>query len=643
MTQNFEKSVKGATKIKLAPPKSKYIEHILLATRSGEAGVAEIFRTLQFRLRDSTWTIVFKSLIVLHLMIREGAESATLEYLAENPRKIAISSFSEVQSQGHNIRRYSDYFIARARAFSDSKVDYVRSGQGRLKRLTVDKGLLRETEVVQKQIKALLKCDLLTDDVENEITLTAFRLLTLDLLALYSVMNEGTINVLEHYFEMSRPDSERALKIYKTFGAQTEEVVKFLGVARHFEYATRLEIPNLKHASTDLVQLLENDLNDPDFDLRRRDYRVQKNGKKGRTSSFSKSPITSKANAPSSFTPSRPQTAPAPKPETKAAGGDLIDFFDSIDMNQQQPSQPPQLQNFQQAGFGQQMFQGQPTGFPTQQTGFAQPQSQLGFQQTSFASGYNQQQGTNPFAQSQPQPQPQAPVPATPQQLQTQPTGAGFGGYGPQSYGFQSTLPAIPQNGVSTFQQQQQQGVSNAFQPQQTSFQPQQNTFQQQSNALQPQQTGTNPFRASMLISNPSSSAGGFNQPGQAPKPLTRQNTNPFSKRLSMAPPSQPPPMPQQLPSPSPFQPGQPTAHPLQPQRTGTNPFAKQSPALPTASQQTLQPLQPNPTGSTNPFRQSAFINQQTGQAWQVGGQHGTMGGLEQLDTVPIFPRPGMT
>lgn len=37
---------------------------------------------------------------------------------------------------------------------------------------------------------------LLTDEVENEITLTAFRLLTLDLLSLYSVMNEGTINVL---------------------------------------------------------------------------------------------------------------------------------------------------------------------------------------------------------------------------------------------------------------------------------------------------------------------------------------------------------------------------------------------------------------------------------------------------------------
>ena len=37
---------------------------------------------------------------------------------------------------------------------------------------------------------------LLTDEPENEITLTAFRLLTMDLLALFPVMNEGAINAL---------------------------------------------------------------------------------------------------------------------------------------------------------------------------------------------------------------------------------------------------------------------------------------------------------------------------------------------------------------------------------------------------------------------------------------------------------------
>ncbi|KAK4974046.1 hypothetical protein LTR28_010636, partial [Elasticomyces elasticus] len=96
MSSSFEKSVKGATKIKLAAPKSKYVEHILLATRSDEAGVAEVFRTLQTRLRDSTWTIVFKALIIVHLMIKEGETDVTLKYLAASPKnRLAIDAFTD--------------------------------------------------------------------------------------------------------------------------------------------------------------------------------------------------------------------------------------------------------------------------------------------------------------------------------------------------------------------------------------------------------------------------------------------------------------------------------------------------------------------------------------------------------------------
>ena len=39
----------------------------------------------------------------------------------------------------------------------------MREGVGRLKRQSVDKGLLRETEVVQSQISNLLKCDVSHD------------------------------------------------------------------------------------------------------------------------------------------------------------------------------------------------------------------------------------------------------------------------------------------------------------------------------------------------------------------------------------------------------------------------------------------------------------------------------------------------
>jgi hypothetical protein len=69
-----------------------------------------------------------------------------------------------VQTQGLNIRRYSEYLSERVRGYRDTKIDHVREGAGRLKRLTVDKGLLRETETVQSQIQALLKCDVRSRD-----------------------------------------------------------------------------------------------------------------------------------------------------------------------------------------------------------------------------------------------------------------------------------------------------------------------------------------------------------------------------------------------------------------------------------------------------------------------------------------------
>lgn len=85
----------SAMQCQAAPPKTKYIEHILIATHSGEAGVGEVFRALQHRLRDSTWTVVFKSLITVHLMIREGSADTTLAYLARHRNMLATSSFTD--------------------------------------------------------------------------------------------------------------------------------------------------------------------------------------------------------------------------------------------------------------------------------------------------------------------------------------------------------------------------------------------------------------------------------------------------------------------------------------------------------------------------------------------------------------------
>jgi len=70
-----------------------------------------------------------------------------------------LTEHVKVQTQGRNIRHYAKYLNERARAYRETKCDYVRGAEKRLEKMTVDKGLLRETETVQHQITALLKCD----------------------------------------------------------------------------------------------------------------------------------------------------------------------------------------------------------------------------------------------------------------------------------------------------------------------------------------------------------------------------------------------------------------------------------------------------------------------------------------------------
>ncbi|CEF85365.1 hypothetical protein FGSG_09167 [Fusarium graminearum PH-1] len=615
MSSSFEKSVKGATKIKNAPPKTKYIEHILVATHSGEAGVAEVFRALTYRLRDSTWTIVFKSLITVHLMIREGSPDVTLAFLSTHRNVLAISSFTDAQIQGRNIRHYAHYLAERARAYEKTKTDWVRASESRLEKLSVEKGLLRETEIVQHQLEALLKCDVMENEPENEITITVFRLLVLDLLALFQVLNQGLISILGNFFEMSKVDAERAMAIYRKFTKQTDYVVQYLGVARQHEHHTRVEVPKLKHAPVNLGRQLEEYLHDPDFEVHRRQYLAEQDVKKiGGGSSSKQGGLSKKKSSdfpapasnnplPKVGSPSTGNNAPESKPQAnKGPDPDLIDFFDSIEQNQTTMNvnpQQPQPQAFQQ----------QPTGMPFQQNGFAA-------QPTGFASNsFQQPQQTGAFMQPQPQ-----------IQLQPDFTGAGFGGFTPQPQGFQpNSLSPIPQDSMANFPN----AAPQVQQPAQTG-QPQ---------GLQPMQTGsTNPFRQSMLMAQQSglpSSATTPNVNRQSTNPFARsspqQNTSPFSQNSNSAFQAPPPQQPQQQ------------AAPLQAAPTGTNPFARNSMLPPANQEQRPQTagaaLAPQATGTTNPFRQGAFVNHSTGQGWQAN-QQPIGGGLDQIPTVPVFPRP---
>jgi len=406
---------------------------------------------------------------------------------------------------------------------------------------------------------------------------------------------------------MSKTDAERAMDIYRNFTKQTDFVVSYLGVARQHQHHTRVEVPKLKHAPVNLGRQLEDYLRDPDFEVHRRQYLAELDAKKSRggasvipkfkTNANSKptSSMATSAATNGSRSAATPQVTRGPDP-------DLIDFFDSIEQNQT----PMAVQPVQQMQTGMTPW-GAVTTAPFQQNGFiAQP---TGFQ------------ATNPFQQQQQQlAQQQAMQPAF--------TGAGFGGFSPQSAFQPGSLAPIPQDSAASFPA----GGGPMSLP-----------GLQTGGAQQMLPQNTNPFRQSTMMASPPGMqpgipglVGSISAPTSPPEAGTPQSTNPFARSSPQS----------ALPlgaANSPFHsqpPAPPAAAPLQPMATGTNPFAKnfagaQQPERPVTS----GGLVPQPTGSTNPFRQGAFVNHNTGMGWQHNQQR-MGGGLDQLDTIAVFPRP---
>ncbi|KAG5647842.1 hypothetical protein DXG03_007766 [Asterophora parasitica] len=521
---SFDKVVKLACKPKPAPPKAKYLDTIIAATWSDDGAVHDVCKALSPRFREPNAVVVFKALIVLHTMIRNGATDNVLGYLSSSEvlrlRNVSAGNW-EGYAAPENLQNYARYLDSRIRAYHDLKHDAIRvqaennrdlrnsasieedtyrarrnksppsssatltAGPTRsktimgrkLRVMTVEKGLLRETKAVHRMIDALVECRFYLDDLEDELTITALRMLVKDLLILFQAGNEGVINVLEHYFEMSHIDATEALAIYRHFCKQTERVVEFLGVAKKLQNLLNVPIPNLKHAPVSLAGALQEYLEDPAFEQNRIEYKASKsvadNGSRKPLTTTNEKPsdkaMPSKDPAPVQSTSQASTSNSASTPAAPAAAHkDVLDFFATIEEEQPTIFNPqtnsPNTAYFQQNQsttnpFGQIQITGQPF-IQAQQTGFLQPQH------TAF-----QMPSTNPFGLS-------------PQSQQPQSSGhRPFSTFLPQATGF----PQQQQPQATPFGQPQSSGFTSLQIPQQTGF-------------LQPQATGANPFRQSMLF-----------------------------------------------------------------------------------------------------------------------------------------------
>ncbi|KAL9934190.1 hypothetical protein V8E36_006646 [Tilletia maclaganii] len=472
---NYDKVVKSATKPKIAAPKAKYVDVLVTASFSQDASLNDIIRSLASRLREPNTIVVFKSLVVLHTLIRHGAVDPVLSHLVSNATLLRLKHIASIDSSSgytppRSLSVYAYYLDCRVRAYRELRRDVIRAadpradgggssttiaGGQRLRRLKVEKGLLREISLTQKVMNAVLSCSFFLDDPSDEITLAAFRMALKDLLDLYAAVNEGVINMLEHYFEMSKVDASTSLKVYRDFCNQTEKVVAYLTAARKYSHALRVAIPQLKHAPIGLAGALDEYLSDPNFEQNRVEYRKNRQIADGEPASSSSTKASGKeaTKEEGKKEEGKEEAKKVEKPPIPSNNQALQDFFASIDTDQHTMA-------FQQPIFAQQQLllqQQQQAMFTGMGGPFGQ---QMGMQPTGMMLA-PQMTGFNPFLQ------PNMTGMMAPQQqqnafLQAQLTGmdAFGGGQRPQS----SLMVPGSMNGG--FQQPQLTGAANPFRPQ---------------------------------------------------------------------------------------------------------------------------------------------------------------------------------
>ncbi|XDV32478.1 hypothetical protein PO909_003278 [Leuciscus waleckii] len=263
------KTVCKATTHEIMGPKKKHLDYLIHCTNEMNVNIPQLADSLFERTTNTSWVVVFKSLITTHHLMVYGNERF-IQYLASRNTLFNLSNFLDKSGlQGYDmstfIRRYSRYLNEKAVSYRQVAFDFTkvkRGVDGVMRTMNTEK-LLKTIPIIQNQMDALLDFNVNANELTNGVINAAFMLLFKDSIRLFAAYNEGIINLLEKYFDMKKVQCKDGLDIYKKFLTRMTRISEFLKVAEQVGI-DRGDIPDLSQftvcAPSSLLDALEQHL-----------------------------------------------------------------------------------------------------------------------------------------------------------------------------------------------------------------------------------------------------------------------------------------------------------------------------------------------------------------------------------------------